>query len=62
MSYAMENFSEKKITETSFRGAANKLDIIFENEKFIAVNKPSGLLIHYACREWLIIRRVCLTQ
>ena len=40
----MENFSEKNITETSFKGATNKLDIIFENEKFIAVNKPSGLL------------------
>ena len=40
----MENFSEKKIIETSFRGTSNKLDIIFENEKFIAINKPSGLL------------------
>ena len=40
----MENFSENKIAETSFSKAAGKLDIIFENEKFIAINKPSGLL------------------
>ncbi len=39
----MENFFEKKITDAPFRGT-NKLDIIFENHKFIAVNKPSGLL------------------
>lgn len=39
----MENFFEKRITEVLFRGT-NKLDIVFENEKFIAVNKPSGLL------------------
>ncbi|MGI8583204.1 MAG: RluA family pseudouridine synthase [Chitinophagaceae bacterium] len=40
----MENFSEKKTIESSFRGAAGKLDIIFENVRFIALNKPSGLL------------------
>lgn len=40
----MENFSEIKNTSTSFPRVAGKLDIIFENEKFIGVNKPSGLL------------------
>ena len=38
----MENFSEKiKDLNHPFRGAGG---IIFENEKFIAINKPSGLL------------------
>ena len=38
----MENVSEKsKLLNHPFRGAGG---IIFENEKFIAINKPSGLL------------------
>ena len=38
----MENFSGKiKVFNRPFRVAGG---IIFENEKFVAVNKPSGLL------------------
>lgn len=40
----MENFPEKRLTATSLPRASGKLAIIFENERFVAVNKPSGLL------------------
>ena len=40
----MENKIENKSIETPSRNNGSKLNVIFENERFIAVNKPPGLL------------------
>lgn len=44
--YIKDEFFENKPTEHDFLKAPNKLDIVYEDENIMLVNKPSGLIVH----------------
>ena len=46
--YINDEFFEKKETVYDFMSASNKIDIVYEDEYIIVINKPKGMVVHPA--------------
>lgn len=50
--YISDEFFEKKETRYDFTSASDRLDIVYEDENIMLLNKPAGLLCHPDDREY----------